>query len=75
MTKEQSSCLGHESVEGYIDSKYRHQVLSKQYIRLSLIYLVVAIVSILVVDFEFPYVRVVARYIFFKLIPFFDLIF
>ena len=56
MTKEQSSHLGHESVEGYIGSKSRHQGPSKQYIRLSLIYLVVAIVSILVVDFDFSYV-------------------
>ena len=55
-TKEQSSYLGHESVEEFIGSKSRHHGLSKQYIRLSLIYLVVAIVSILVVDFEFPYV-------------------
>ena len=48
-TKEQSSYLGHESVEGYIGSKSRHQGLSKQYI-------VVAFVTILVVNFEIPYV-------------------
>ena len=56
-TKEQSSHLGHESVEGYIGSKSRHQGLSKQCVRLFLIYLVVAIVSIFVVESEFPYVR------------------